>query len=809
MKRILLQALIAGLPLFGWLGAAGRAAAAEENPPAGGGRKPVLMVFDDRDRHIDKVFTARTRIAAAGGQVRAIFGLAALYAEIEPGSAGDLVKMPGVAGLLDKKAGGAPAGDFALEAAYAAFNRILEGPLEQPGEDPVEKPATEAPDLPRTEEERLEIEAAYQRYWAKERLKLPRELQLSREIGCSVTSAGYYDTSLYLSGDVAVGVFYKTGTTPWTPGGISATFGDVAAALDAFIGMEPTAKLTFVYSSEADAFGNPHSLPSNERVYVNNLRNVWCTDWAYMISVQDGGVWPNASLFGPSTRLDRSFGWFDYTVRHESGHIFGAGDQYDPHSPTNRYGYLQATQGNACGNSGTAYFGGAGECQEDLMNGWVYNSKRGAFTAGQLGWHDVDGDGLLDLRETKPLIVAGSVSHTAANPPIYSGVAKERAILNEASSMYGDVSVEKIAMVEYTIGNSPWQEAVPADGIWDSAQEGFSFQPPPLKDGTHIVKIRARNTAGATTPVLYQESLVITGSAVTNTRPFGTFKITPERGMSGTTFTASAAGSIDFETPTSGLSYSVKVGGGPWTPFPVSGPLSGLSLGANIVQIKVSDGAQVHVIPRTVTVESYDTAPQVKMRVTPERRFNTGTSYGVSVSLSGTTDAESPYSSLMVYWDLDGDNVFEAMTVGSYTRTMTVNALAWPKSDRRPVRVAVWDGWNLVTEERKIWIVPYDHKPTLPSVSGQITFTPSPPNVLATANASDLDLATTWDGQLEYRWDLEGDGIWDTEYLPSSSIVIAPGYQSTLAVEVKDRFHALVGYKPLLPHFPDPSPMPK
>ncbi len=804
MQRMLLKVLVAGLPLAGWL--AGAAGAAEE-PPREGGRKQVLMVFGAEERHIDKVAEARARVAAAGGRVRAVFGLAALYAEIVPASAADLAKAPGVASLIDKRTGGAPHGDFALEAAYAAWNRILEGPVEQPGEDPVEKPATLAPDLPRTEEERLEAEAAYQRYWAKERLKLPRELQRSRDVGCSVTSAGYYDTSLYFSGDVAVGVFFKTGTTPWTAAGIAATFGDIGAALDAFITMEPTAQLTFVFVGETDVWGNPLALPANERNYVNNLRNVWCTDWAYMISVQDGGVWPNAYLFGPSTRLDRGFGWFDYTVQHETGHIFGAGDQYGSASPMSRYGYLQAAHGNACGSPGSGYFGGAGECQEDLMNGWIYNSKRGAFTAGQLGWHDNDGDGLLDLRETKPIVVPGSVSHTAANPPIYSGVARDRPVLNEASATYGDVSVEKIALVEFAINNSPWQEAVPADGIWDSPQEGFSFQPPALPNGTYVVKIRARNTAGAYTPILHQETLTITGSAVTNTRPFGSFKITPERAMVGTTFTASAVGSLDFETPATGLSYAIKIGTGPWTPFGVSGALPPLGVGTHTVQIRVSDGAQVHVIPRTVVVESYDTPPQIKMKVTPERRFNTGASYGVTVSLAGTTDAEVAYAGMLVYWDLDGDGSYEAVTTGTYSRTATLAALNYPKSDRRLVRVAVWDGWNLAVEERKIWIVPYDHRPTLPALSGQITFVASPPNVIATANASDADSATTWDGMLEYRWDLEGDGIWDTEYLPSNSITILPAYQSTLAVEVKDRFHALAGYKPLIvvPELPTPK----
>ncbi len=70
---------------------------------------------------------------------------------------------------------------------------------------------------------------------------------------------------------------------------------------------------------------------------------------------------------------------------------------------------------------------------------------------------------------------------------------------------------------------------------------------------TYTVKIRARNTAGAITPIVYQDTLTITGSVVTNTRPFPALTVKPARAMVGTPFLATASGSNDFETPSSGL----------------------------------------------------------------------------------------------------------------------------------------------------------------------------------------------------------------------------------------------------------------
>lgn len=255
-------------------------------------------------------------------------------------------------------------------------------------------------------------------------------------------------------------------------------------------------------------------------------------------------------------------------LRHEVGHVFGAWDAYPPTGPTGRFGYLKAAQGNACGTGG-GYFAGAGECLDDLMAGWGpnygYNSRISPSTAGQLGWFASDGDGMLDVMRTMPDVQTASVSHTinaSTSTATYHGVAADRAVLNEEGA--GNVSINRITAAQYRIVPAPWQDASPTDGVFDSAAENFTFTTPPLRNGAYTVEIQAVNTIGAATPRVYSEQLVVTNSNIANTRPFAVLRVSPERAVVGTTFQASAGGSVDLET--GALAYSWNWNGA-WTPF--------------------------------------------------------------------------------------------------------------------------------------------------------------------------------------------------------------------------------------------------
>jgi hypothetical protein len=178
------------------------------------------------------------------------------------------------------------------------------------------------------------------------------------------------------------------------------------------------------------------------------------------------------------------------------------------------------------------------------------------------------------------------------------------------------------------------------------------------------------------------------------------------------------------------------------------------------------------------------------LRVTPERDHLAGIStYPVTATLLGTTDGETPYGALQARWDLDGNGAWDAGFSTQKTQSATLHdLLPIGKSDRRMVHVQVKDGAGITTDAyRFIWAVPYDSPPKL-----SVTFAPAGATmVVATAVGTDADQGTTWDGSLEYRWDVEGDDIWDTPFGPTPTLTIPASLQTSLQVQVKDRLHAL------------------
>ncbi|HYR26932.1 MAG TPA: PKD domain-containing protein [Thermoanaerobaculia bacterium] len=757
-------------------------------------RQPVLILFDEHERHIDLVRTTREQVKRVGGRVRTVIGLAGIVADLDPGSAAEIEASAGVS----IHSGPIAAPEFvdpATSAAIDAWNRLRvpERPREI-GAPPLRRLANDArerKERPHSRFERQMVTAEYRRH-ARERLRtLPSRLQRSDGVSCGSNGADYFDTSLYLAGEIAVGVHYGPGDQPWTPALAAATFASVVHALDQFVDKQPDARIAFTYVNEVDGAGNPLPLPPNEQTYVNDLRSTYCTDWAFMIILSNGGVWPNADLYGPTIRMERTFLHFEDVLRHETGHIFGAGDAYPPHhSPDTRHGYLNAAHANA-GGVGSGYFTGAGEYQEDLMAGWGptlgYNSVIGVWTAGQLGWFAHGSRGVLDVLDTKPVIDAATVTHVvnpATSAATFHGIAVDRPLLNE--SYYGSVSINRITAVQYRIATGPWLDAAAADGVFDSASEDFLFTTPPLPNGTYSVQIRAVNTIDATTPIAYSQSLVVSGSSVTNTRPFASLAVTPERAVAGTTIQVSGFGSRDVEPGPLMFSWNF---GNAWTPFsPVGLATTAFATpGTYPIALRVRDAqGLIHLVTKTVTATAADTPPIARLSVTPENQHGTSQNYTVFLSATASRDAETPLSQLKVRWDVDCNGWDGPASLQKGKLVSLVNSVH-PKSDRRCMRIQVIDGANNTSEvERYVWTVPYNHRPTISNV----LFTPNGSDFVMTVSATDPDLLTSWDGILEYRYDFEGDGIWDTTYQPFPSIVVPAAHRYTVWVEVRDRFHA-------------------
>jgi hypothetical protein len=177
---------------------------------------------------------------------------------------------------------------------------------------------------------------------------------------------------------------------------------------------------------------------------------------------------------------------------------------------------------------------------------------------------------------------------------------------------------------------------------------------------------------------------------------------------------------------------------------------------------------------------------------------NGGTYFLVVVCSDGDVmwlaSGSAPYSGGQHYYSLNGsswntnaiyDHVFRVYG-GSTTTVPLTKSTAWR------VRMEVKDANGQVSQAvRDIWTNAYDTPPTVSLNSSQLTGTTSTTFNLS-ATGSDANSGTTWDGLLNYRWDVDGDGNFETEFAATStrsaSFAKAGTYQAT--VEVRDRYYA-------------------
>ena len=226
---------------------------------------------------------------------------------------------------------------------------------------------------------------------------------------------GSTDTSAFMTGSVAVGVILPesngatdTQTENWTQTEINNVKAEIQSGLqwwsDQYASLGGSGNLTFTYEwniqvptsyepisrdSYSDYLWANETLASlgytqtgsdgfytmiaRSRAYANALRGQKGTDWAFVIFVADSsndkltdtdtpgefadGYFAYAFVYGPMMVMTyNNDGWgignMDKVTAHETGHIFGAGDQYYQAgyggctSTTNRYGYLGIPNSN-------------------------------------------------------------------------------------------------------------------------------------------------------------------------------------------------------------------------------------------------------------------------------------------------------------------------------------------------------------------------------------------------------------------------------------------------------------------------------
>ncbi len=377
--------------------------------------------------------------------------------------------------------------------------------------------------------------------------------------------AGFYDTSEYMMGKVAVNVVFvqsdgsvdaRTETNGWTLSKRNAVMNGVQNAMAWWAARNSAANLSFVYDNTTVTTGyEPISRPSTDeglwvtevmgklgyseadyfdRVthYDNDKRAAAGSDWAFTIFLVDSENDPDgefsdnafayAYIGGPfmiMTYDNDNYGISELApvAAHETGHIFYALDEYASAacSTADHAGYLNGYNTN-CENGG-----GSEAC---IMRGDTppyYAYAVCSATSKMLGWTDANSNGKIDILDLPPntALTAYSPDPTSNTSPVYSGLADSTAAYTNSNTydFFGaartahNISINKIAAVEYNVDSAGWQSAAASDGTFDGNSEPFSFTAASLGTGAHTVQARALDIFGAYDPSPASDSLYVDG----------------------------------------------------------------------------------------------------------------------------------------------------------------------------------------------------------------------------------------------------------------------------------------------------------
>jgi parallel beta-helix repeat protein len=355
-------------------------------------------------------------------------------------------------------------------------------------------------------------------------------------------SPGYYDTSSFLIGSVAVGVIFVESngaidpdTENWTEAQESVVVADIGKALGWWEGYNPAARLSFSmevhyrvptsYEPISRSLGDAELwIPDVMRNlgyastldYVNDLRNRLKTDWSLVIFMvassndADGlfadGLGPHEPVGGPY--IIHPYGryyvgdtWYA-SIAHGIGHTFYATDEYN--GIIENSGYLNVSDKNTC----------------DCIMGCVMDTsgryaKPCDSAEGQLGWTDTDADGIPDIIDTIPKItIRLSSNQSRENAETFTGSATDTPLPNRnpyvpqrpdsfkvvfyLPRLHTSITINKIVNVQYRIDDGPWTNASAIDGAFNDAQENFTFTVLWLPDSHHVIEVRGTNSVGNT-----------------------------------------------------------------------------------------------------------------------------------------------------------------------------------------------------------------------------------------------------------------------------------------------------------------------
>lgn len=262
-------------------------------------------------------------------------------------------------------------------------------------------------------------------------------------------SPGYWETSEYMIGKIAVGIIFPesngsidVSTEDWTDIEIQQCLSKIQYALNWWASQNPNANVSFVtevhkvqesyelidhnftdversyagseimtYLGYPINYSNPKPYSKFQlQDYLNDMRKRLNTDWAFEIDIinafnDSDGLYADragaSAIFGgPYLQVPvKTINDLDSLVAHEMGHIFWARDEYN--GITEYSGYLNV--------SDIEHSGGIMDTAS-----WTISGKPNGLngTWGQIGWRDSDGDGIQDIVDTIPTVYLDSLEKT-------------------------------------------------------------------------------------------------------------------------------------------------------------------------------------------------------------------------------------------------------------------------------------------------------------------------------------------------------------------------------------------------------------
>lgn len=535
--------------------------------------------------------------------------------------------------------------------------------------------------------------------------------------GATTYDAGNTETSLYLIGSVAVGVFFDSEIDAPTR---DYNFSEIASALYLLSVMEPNAHLRFYCVKETGNVGGLYE-------YVNNLRNTLFTNWAFITHVSTAGRC-GAEYFGPEIFINNNnFSTMQFKVWHEMMHVFGAADQYQSANcpPTTAWGYLNIVNANSQNANGAGYFfQGSGESIDDLMM-YVDCFDMCTYTRGQIGWRDSDGDGIFDPLDTFPDTTI--ISKVGVNNIVYTGTAKDKPLFNEYRK-YNGATINIITKVEYRINGGAWMEVKPTDGVFDSGIEDFTFTTPDLPKGTYKVETRATNSVGNIETSYAKDEFKIADYFTRHAKPFAAYTIKPPICSINNDITFDASISTDLKDDPSRLEARWDFDGdGAWdtdysTDKTAVHRFSSAGSAKVTVEVRNSLGLSSIMSKRTYIAPypSSNRSQFAKLTATPENTHGAVGSLTLNFDATGTEMSEYATDELLFQWAFHDPNTWDTYpTKDDYIKEHDYNIPATPRSRGWKVAMEAQEDKLLGVRfhtERYVWENNYNHPPTIGGV---------------------------------------------------------------------------------------------